>query len=102
MIQETKEQIATIIKEIIKREKLTQKKAAALLEIDQPKISNILNLKLRSHSLEKLLRFVNYFGYDVNIIANESRRKVGNLSVYIEDKEIIRIKNPKPPSKQYR
>ena len=51
----------------IKKRKLTQKRAAELLHIDQPKISDLLGGKLNGFSLERLMRFLNDLGHDIII-----------------------------------
>jgi predicted XRE-type DNA-binding protein len=53
------------ISEIITRKNLTQVEAAHLLGIDQPKVSTLLRGKLSGFSLERLLRFINMLGQDV-------------------------------------
>src|SRR3990172_6212398 len=50
--------LALQINVLIKRKKLTQKQAAELLNIDQPKISALFTGKLSGFSLERLFRFL--------------------------------------------
>ena len=47
--------------------KITQTKAAQILGIDQPKVSTLLSGKLSGFSTERLLRFLNLLGNDVEI-----------------------------------
>jgi predicted XRE-type DNA-binding protein len=47
---------------------LTQKAAAVLLGIDQPRISALIRCKLDSFSLDTLFRFLNALGTDVQIV----------------------------------
>jgi predicted XRE-type DNA-binding protein len=56
------------INKIFKQKRLTQKKAAEILGIDQPKVSALLNGKLSGFSTDRLLRFLNALGRDVDII----------------------------------
>ena len=63
-----KSELARQIAKLIKKKKLTQKRAAEILGIDQPKISALLRGRLRSFSLERLIRFLNELGQDVSII----------------------------------
>ena len=51
---------------VIKKKKLTQKQAAQVLGVDQPKISALLSGKLAGFSLERLFRFLNALGVKVN------------------------------------
>jgi predicted XRE-type DNA-binding protein len=46
---------------------LTQTEAAKLLGIDQPKVSALLNGKLSGFSTERLFKFLNALGSDVEI-----------------------------------
>ena len=65
-----KSELARQITKIIKKKKLTQKQAAEILDIDQPKISALIRGRLRSFSLERLIRFLNELGQDVSIMVS--------------------------------
>ena len=58
------ELVAKIIQET-ERRRLTQSQAAALLGIDQPKVSALKQGKLSGFSIERLLRFLVLLGRDV-------------------------------------
>jgi predicted XRE-type DNA-binding protein len=66
-----KSHVAIQIANIIKKKRLTQKKAAEILGIDQPKVSALLRGKLRSFSLERLFHFLNALGTSVIVNFNE-------------------------------
>ncbi len=68
-----KSELARQISKLIKKKKLTQKHAAEILGIDQPKISALIRGRLRSFSLERLIRFLNELGQDVNIMISPSK-----------------------------
>src|SRR5438132_2900662 len=53
---------------------LTQAQAAALLKLDQPKISALRRGKLRGFSLERLFRCLKALDHDVEILVRPSRR----------------------------
>lgn len=76
-----KAEIACQIGVLIKKKKLSQAKVAKLLKITQPKISLLLNGKLKGFSLEKLLKFLNILGQDVKISTTPSRSEVGHMIV---------------------
>jgi predicted XRE-type DNA-binding protein len=57
---------AKVIAEV-QRRRLTQSQAAALLGIDQPKISALKQGKLSGFSIERLMRFLLRLGRDVEI-----------------------------------
>ena len=62
-----KAQIASCICDIIKAKKLTQVAAAKILEIDQPRVSDLVCGRLRRFSTEKLLEFLTYLDLDIEI-----------------------------------
>src|SRR5580698_6799049 len=53
---------------LVTEQKLTQTQAAARLGIDQPKVSALLRGKLDGFSTERLIRFLNALGQDVEIV----------------------------------
>lgn len=59
--------LAIQINNLIKQKALTQKAAAEILAVDQPKISALSKGKLSGFSLERLFRFLNILGQDVTI-----------------------------------
>jgi predicted XRE-type DNA-binding protein len=78
-----KSQLALQISKVIKSRRLTQTAAAERLGIDQPKISRLLQGKLRGFSTAQLIRFLNMLGHDVEIVLRERpRQKRGKLSVH--------------------
>ncbi len=52
---------------IIKERKLTQRKAARIMGIDQPGVSNLMHCRIRGYSIERLLKFLAALGNDVEI-----------------------------------
>ena len=62
-----KSELARQIAKLIKNKKLTQKQAAEIIGIDQPKISALIRGRLRSFSLERLIRFLNELGQILSI-----------------------------------
>jgi len=79
----TKAQLASHIRQVIGRRRLTQIKAAALMGIDQPKVSALLNGRLANFSSERLMRLLTALGQDVEIIikAKPRNRAQGRISV---------------------
>ena len=82
-----KAELARQIHHIIKKRKLTQNKAAALLGIDQPKVSALIRGKLSGFSLERLLRFLNELGQDItiNVKPKPPKHKKGVINIDIVD-----------------
>ena len=64
---------AKIIAEI-QRRRITQAQAAAILGIDQPKISALKQGKLSGFSIERLMRLLLLLGRDVEIAVKEKPR----------------------------
>jgi predicted transcriptional regulator len=50
------------IRDIIAERKLTQSRAAALLGLDQPKVSALVRSRVDGYSLDRLFRFLNASG----------------------------------------
>jgi predicted XRE-type DNA-binding protein len=66
---------------IIEARGLTQMQAAALLDIDQPKISNLLRGRLEGFSIERLFRFLTSLDQDVEIVIRDKAHKHGAVQV---------------------
>jgi predicted XRE-type DNA-binding protein len=78
-----KAQLASRIREIIRGNRLTQVTAAAVMGIDQPKVSALLNGRLTSFSSERLMRLLTRLGQDVEIVVRSKprRRQRGQIRV---------------------
>lgn len=78
-----KAQLATKIAEIIKARRLNQTKAAAVLGLTQPKLSNMLRGKFRGISEAKMLECLARLGRDVQIVvgAPRARQAAGRVEV---------------------
>jgi predicted XRE-type DNA-binding protein len=63
----TKAKLASLIRLVIERRQLTQAGAGALMGIDQPKVSALLNGRLSNFSSERLMRLLTALGQDVKI-----------------------------------
>lgn len=63
-----KAQLVSRIQDIIDERKLSQVKAAALLGIAQPDLSNILRGRFRGYSVELIMRFLTALGCEVDIV----------------------------------
>jgi predicted XRE-type DNA-binding protein len=62
-----KAQLASLIRQVIEERQLTQADAAAVMGVDQPKVSALLNGRLANFSSERLLRLLTTLGRDVDI-----------------------------------
>lgn len=80
----TKADLAMRITGTIRARRLTQEKAAKLLDIDQPKISRLLRGQLSGFSTDRLIHFLTLLGQDVMIVvkpAAQQSQGVGRVSV---------------------
>ena len=76
-----KAQIGLVIRRRIEELKLTPTAAAAILETDQAKVSEIVNGRLRKYSLERLLHCAKLLGIDVEISLRPTERHPGKMLV---------------------
>ncbi|MCY4031551.1 MAG: XRE family transcriptional regulator [Hyphomicrobiales bacterium] len=69
---------------ILRRRRLTKRKAARLLGLSQSKLSRLLRGHFREYSVEDLLQLLTGLGQDVEIVlrASKSRRR-GRLSLEV-------------------
>ena len=72
-----KAQLASHIRRIIRHRRLTQVAAAALMGIDQPKVSALFNGRLANFSTDRLIRLLTALGQDVQIVVKERGRPLG-------------------------
>jgi predicted XRE-type DNA-binding protein len=78
-----KAQLVTQIADIIKERGLTQQKAAAILGLTQPKVSNMLKGQFRGISARRLLNCLTRLGRDVQIVVKPTRQqRAGRLTVH--------------------
>lgn len=79
-----KAELANQIGQIIKSRHLTQQKAAELLGMPQPKLSEMLRGKFRGISQAKMIECLNRLGRDVDIVVRKAgRRSVGHTQVVL-------------------
>jgi predicted XRE-type DNA-binding protein len=79
-----KSEIAARIAAIVEKRGLTQAKAAEILGIDQPSVSDLVRGRLRGFSSDRLFRFLNALGQDVRIVIvprPPHSRRTGHLRV---------------------
>ncbi len=80
---ETKANLVMEISSAIKNKRITQTKAAVILGISQPKLSELLNGRFRGFSVERLINFLNELGKDVDIVVRaKPRNRKARVNVY--------------------
>lgn len=67
----TRVRLAQQIAEIIERQSLNQTDAAALMGLDQPKVSALVRGRLSGFSTDRLLRCLTLLGQDVEIVVRD-------------------------------
>ena len=67
----TRVRLAQQIAEIIERQSLNQTDAAALMGLDQPKVSALVRGRLSGFSTDRLLRCLTALGQDVEIVVRD-------------------------------
>ena len=72
--KQTKVRLAVAIKQIIQSRHLSQTSAAHLLDINQPKISALVNYRLNGFSVERLMHFLTALDRDVEIVIRKKPR----------------------------
>ncbi|HZK82189.1 MAG TPA: helix-turn-helix transcriptional regulator [Humisphaera sp.] len=77
-----KANLALHIRRAIEARKLTQVQAARLLGLDQPKVPSIVNGRLDGFSTDRLMRFLNDLGCDVQIAVSAPHPKTRGRLVF--------------------
>ena len=70
-----KAQLASHIRDAIRRQRLTQVQAAQRLGMDQPKVSALINGRLAGFSSDRLLRCLAALGQNVEIVIRAASRR---------------------------
>jgi predicted XRE-type DNA-binding protein len=84
-----KSEITICISQIMDRHGLTQTEAAKRLGVSQADVSDLVRGKLEGYSIERLLRFLNALGQDVDIIIPRRLRRgrSGRLRIHTEGRD---------------
>ena len=76
--RQTKLQLAVEVNEIVKARRLKQVEAGALLGLPQPKVSQLVNYRLDSFSVEQLMDFLTRLDRNVEIVIRPRREMHGD------------------------
>ena len=74
-----KAELVLRIRELLAERKLSQVKAGELLGLDQPKVSGLLRGRVEGYSLDRLFRFLNALGQQVEINIRPAERRRASL-----------------------
>lgn len=80
-----KADLARQISNIIKVRKLSQKQAAEIIGIDQPKVSDIVRGKLSKYSIDRLMRFLRALGRDIEIRVKKHTNNTKGTRLHVID-----------------
>lgn len=85
-----KSEIVTRIAYIMKKRSLTQVEAAKLLGVSQGDVSDLIRGQLRGYSTDRLFRFLNALGQDVEISMPRKlhSRRAGHLRIVDENRVV--------------
>jgi predicted XRE-type DNA-binding protein len=78
-----KAELAHKIAEVVRARNLTQIQTAALLGVDQPKVSALMRGRLTGFSLERLMRFLLLLGQDIKITVQACPRSRSQARVHV-------------------
>jgi len=92
-----KAELTQLIIEAIEEKNLTQKKAAKLMGIDQPKVSALIRGNFSGFSIDRLFRFLLALGMDIFISANPHKKKSSEPRIHVAPEFI-----PPQCTQQYR
>lgn len=76
----TKAQLASLVRESIKRRRLTQSQAATFIGLDETKVSALLDGRLGDFSSDRLMRCLTALGQDGNIVVRRPPRSGAGVS----------------------
>ncbi len=82
-----KAELARQIGEAIRGRELTQARAAELMEVSQPRVSDLLRGRLDRFSLDALVGFLTRLRRNVTIVVSGPRPEVGRVRVTAETEE---------------
>jgi predicted XRE-type DNA-binding protein len=86
--EQTKVRLALAIQQIIEVRRLSQTAAAQLLDINQPKISALVNYKLDGFSVERLLHFLNALDRDIEIVIRKKPRSRKTARIVVTEAQL--------------
>lgn len=69
------------IRAIIKRRKLTQTKAAAMLGLKQPDVSALVSGRVGKFSIDRLIRCLNRMDYRVDVVVRQKPRRTTSRAI---------------------
>ena len=78
-----KAELIFIINKIISEKGLSQKEAAKILNVDQPKISALKCGKLSGFSIERLFSFLNALDQSIDVVVHQNHQKSEARNIHV-------------------
>jgi predicted XRE-type DNA-binding protein len=72
------------IQSAIQRRGLTQAQAGKIMGIGQPDVSRMLRGNFRDFSVERLMRFLQSLGYEIDIVLREPDEPAASHTIHVE------------------
>src|SRR6202162_5865004 len=89
--KQTKVRLAVAIQQIIQARRLSQTAAARVLDINQPKISALVNYHLDGFSIERLMHFLNALDRDVEIVIRKKTRSKRAARIMVTEEQLSHV-----------
>jgi predicted XRE-type DNA-binding protein len=86
--KQTRVRLAVAINQIIQGRHLSQTAAARLLDLNQPKISALVNYRLEGFSVERLMHFLNALDRDIEIVIRKKPRSRRSARVMVTESQL--------------
>ena len=86
--KQTRVRLAVAINQIIQARLLSQTAAARLLDVNQPKISALMNYRLEGFSVERLMHFLNALDRDVEIVIRKKPRSRRSARIMVTESQL--------------
>jgi predicted XRE-type DNA-binding protein len=86
--KQTRVRLAVAINQIIQARLLSQTAAARLLDVNQPKISALMNYCLDGFSVERLMHFLNALDRDVEIVIRKKPRSRRSARIMVTESQL--------------
>jgi len=86
--KQTRVCLAVAINQIIQARLLSQTEAARLLDVNQPKISALMNYRLDGFSVERLIHFLNALDRDVEIVIRKKPRSRRSARIGVTESQV--------------
>jgi predicted XRE-type DNA-binding protein len=94
-IWQVKCSLSIAIDRVIQERGLSQKRAAAIVGLDQPKISLIKSGELRGFTVERLLKVLSRLGFSINITLEKTREMGGPIRCILAEAKSPSRRAPK-------